>query len=176
MLDKGQLAEEVVTAASRLGVRVAVAESLTGGLLAAALVSVPGASHAFSGGVVAYDTELKSSLLGVDAALLAERGPVDPGVARQMAGGVRVACAVSGASADVGVSTTGVAGPTPDARSGQPAGTVWIGLSSALGERDVVLDPIAGTRAEIRERTVLRALELLLDELRRLDADAARSK
>ena len=89
-----ELARAVVHRADELGVRFAAAESLTGGLLSATIVSVPGASRVFSGGIVAYDTALKSSLLGVDAPLLAARGPVDPEVATQMARGVRRACAV----------------------------------------------------------------------------------
>ena len=80
---------------TRRGLTVAVAESLTGGLLTAALVDVPGASLVVNGGVVAYATPLKHSLLGVDATLLSERGAVDPGVACQMADRVRTACASS---------------------------------------------------------------------------------
>src|SRR4051812_47619675 len=90
------------------GWTIAVAESLTGGLLCAALVDVVGASRSLRGGVVAYATELKGALLGVDDAVLAARGAVDPEVARQMAAGVRVRL-----GADVGLATTGVAGPDP---------------------------------------------------------------
>ncbi|MFV0434247.1 MAG: CinA family protein [Leucobacter sp.] len=93
------LAAEVIRLAGDLGLRIATAESLTGGLVADALVSVPGTSLVFSGGIVAYDTALKHSLLGVDGELLRERGPVDAEVARQMAAGVRRACAVPGTSA-----------------------------------------------------------------------------
>ncbi|MEK6343503.1 MAG: nicotinamide-nucleotide amidohydrolase family protein, partial [Curtobacterium sp.] len=75
---------------------VAVAESLTGGLVVATLVGVPGASAVVRGGVVAYATPVKASVLGVDAALLAARGAVDPEVARQMAAGVRSALSVDG--------------------------------------------------------------------------------
>ena len=78
-------AAEVVAALIRHGMTIAVAESLTGGLVVAELVSVPGASAVVRGGVVAYATDLKASQLGVDAALLAEVGPVDPRVAAQMA-------------------------------------------------------------------------------------------
>ncbi|MFC6235944.1 CinA family protein, partial [Leucobacter soli] len=80
--DDPGLAAQVIRLATDRRARIAVAESLTGGLLAAELVSVPGASIAFSGGVVAYDTALKRTLLGVDGGLLAERGPVDAEVAR----------------------------------------------------------------------------------------------
>ena len=165
LADGGDLAAHVVRFAVSLGIRIATAESLTGGLLAAAIVHVPGASQAFSGGVIAYDTALKASVLGVDEGLLAERGPVDPQVAEQMARGVRDACAVSG-PAGIGISTTGVAGPLPDPQTGQAAGTVWVGVSSAAGERAVSLGPSsAGTREAIRRETVRAALEVLLAEL-----------
>lgn len=161
--------------AARLGVRVAVAESLTGGLLADAFVSVPGASRVFSGGVVAYDTGLKHSLLGVDASLLAARGPVDSEVARQMASGVRAACAVPIDTADVampasiGLSTTGVAGPDPDPATGQAAGTVWVGVSSTLGGRAVRVHT-AGSRRDIRIAAVHAALAECAAELQKLGA------
>lgn len=183
MCDDLAVATEVVTLAARLGVRLAAAESLTGGLLAGAIVAVPGASQVFSGGVVAYDTALKASLLGVDPELLRERGPVAGEVAQQMAAGVRRACAVPrrgswpvvdggppcGTPADLGVSTTGVAGPTPDPQSGQAAGTVWLGVSSARGERAVLLEGAGVHRPVVRAAAVSGALELLLEELRHLE-------
>lgn len=163
--DVQQLAAAAIARATELGVRLAVAESLTGGLVAATLVSVPGASATLSGGIVAYDTALKASLLGVDAELLAEHGPVHPEVAIQMAAGVRSACAVAGVPAHVGIATTGVAGPAADPQTGQPAGTVWIGVSSAAGERSVLVEGAAGSRNEIRERAVAAALKELLGVL-----------
>ncbi|SJN09571.1 C-terminal domain of CinA type S [Leucobacter sp. 7(1)] len=165
-----ELAAAVITAGAARGLRIAVAESLTGGALASALVGVPGASRVFSGAVVAYDTAVKHSLLRVDAALLAARGPVNAEVARQMARGVRNACAVPGLgadpdvshAADIGVATTGVAGPDPDPHTGQPAGTVWIGLS--VGDRDTAFPlALAGDRPLIRAATVRAALAALLD-------------
>jgi len=141
---------------------VAVAESLTGGLLAARIVSVPGASVAFTGGVVAYATELKASLLGVDPGLLAARGPVDPVVAQQMAERVRRVCEVAGRPAELGLATTGVAGP--DAQDGHPPGTVHLGIASPRGIRSVSLE-LAGDRPAIREQTVARAVEEALSEL-----------
>lgn len=165
-------ASEIIAAATAQGVRIATAESLTGGLLADALVSIPGASRAYSGGVVAYDTAVKASLLGVDRELLARTGPVDEQVAQEMAEGARRACAVprSGSdtdlpvSAEIGVATTGVAGPDPDPQTGLPAGTVWIGVSSAAGNRAVRLDS-SGDRAEIRAAAVKAALRELALEL-----------
>ncbi|PRI10742.1 CinA family protein [Leucobacter massiliensis] len=156
-------------AASR-GLRIATAESLTGGLLADALVTVPGASRSFSGGVVAYDTALKHSMLGVDADRLRETGPVDEEVARQMAAGVRAACALPGEGeedprpAELGIATTGVAGPDPDPQTGEPAGTVWIGLSSEA-RTFARLFHFSGDRDEIREASVRAAVELLAAEV-----------
>lgn len=158
------LAERVIAAATAGGQRIAVAESLTGGMLAAALVDIPGASRVLSGAIVAYDTELKATLLGVDADLLAARGPVDRDVAAHMAVGVRRACAVAGAAADIGVATTGVAGPAADPQTGQPAGTVWIGVSSG-GAADAVEYRFDGDRDAVRAHTVAAALGALLGAL-----------
>jgi len=135
------------------GETVAVAESLTGGLLSDALVEPPGASLTFRGGFIVYATELKTTLAGVPADLLDERGPVDGDVARLLAKGARDRC-----EADWGLATTGVAGPEPQA--GQPPGTVWIGLAGPDGARAEKLD-LGGTRDDIRRTTVDRALEYL---------------
>jgi nicotinamide-nucleotide amidase len=144
------------------GWSVGVAESLTGGLVVASLVSVPGASAHVRGGIVAYATDLKAKLLGVDAALLAEHGAVHPEVARQMADGVRAAVGAVGEAADVGISTTGIAGP--DSPDGQPVGTVHVGVATPEGTRveSLILD---GDRDEIRAEAVRRALLLALDAL-----------
>src|SRR5688572_16713046 len=114
-------AAEVVAALQARGETLAVAESLTGGLLAATLVDVPGASRVFRGGFVAYATELKATLAGVSPELLAEHGPVHPDVAVQLAAGARSRCA-----ADWGLGTTGVAGPDP--QDGVPVGTVFVAV------------------------------------------------
>jgi nicotinamide-nucleotide amidase len=143
---------------------IAVAESLTGGLLVAELIRPAGASAVVLGGVVAYNTELKHTLLGVDAALLAEHGAVHPEVARQLAAGVRSRLAVGGRAADIGIATTGVAGPDP--QDGVPPGTVYLGLS----EGDVTLARelrATGTRLEIREQTVAAAIAWLAESLER---------
>lgn len=155
-------ASEAVARLIERGLTIAVAESLTGGLLTSALVDVPGASATVRGGVVAYDTAIKHSVLGVSAALLAERGAVDPEVARQMAAGVRVALAVDGTPADVGLATTGVAGPDP--QDGNPVGTVYLGI--AVGDRvESVPLSLAGSRSDIRSATVQAALATLLASL-----------
>src|SRR3954451_19717568 len=128
------------------GLTIAVAESLTGGLLTAELTSVPGASAVVLGGAVVYATELKHTLIGVDPDLLAEGGPVHPEVARQLADGVRRRLAVDGRPADLGLSTTGVAGPDP--QGGRAVGTVFVGGSSANGTRAVELE-LSGDRDHI---------------------------
>jgi nicotinamide-nucleotide amidase len=135
---------------------IAVAESLTGGQLVAELVRIPGASAVVAGGVVAYQTALKHSLLHVDAGLLAEHGAVHRDVARQMAIGVRAALAVDGRPADIGLATTGVAGPKP--QDGQSVGTVYLGVS--FGEQAWAIHlRLSGDRAEIRASTVEHAIE-----------------
>lgn len=141
---------------------IAVAESLTGGLLVAELISVPGASAVVLGGVVAYNTELKHTLLGVDATLLAAHGPVHPDVAMQMAAGVRKTLAVAGAAADVGIATTGVAGPVP--QGGQPPGVVFIAIAVGSDVRTVGLR-LFGSRDQIRRRVVDESLRQLSERL-----------
>ncbi|MFH8366489.1 CinA family protein [Streptomyces sp. NPDC018031] len=140
------------------GQTVAVAESLTGGLVAAELTAVPGASRSFRGSVTAYATEVKREVLGVDGALLAERGAVDPEVARQMARGVRRLL-----GADWGVATTGVAGPT--GQDGRPVGTVFTAVSGPGGVHGTASLRLGGDRGEIRASSAIAALELLLNEL-----------
>ncbi|MFH9607335.1 CinA family protein [Streptomyces sp. NPDC017448] len=154
-----------MTAAARvlrtLGARgetLAVAESLTGGLVAAELTAVPGASRSFRGSVTAYATSLKRDVLGVDGVLLAERGAVDPEVAAQMAAGVRRAL-----DADWGISTTGVAGPEP--QDGQPVGTVYVAVAGPSGVEKVTALRLNGRRADIRNESVRSVLELLAGEL-----------
>jgi nicotinamide-nucleotide amidase len=158
-------AAEVVRLLTVRGETLAVAESLTGGLVAAEITAVPGASKAFRGSVTAYATELKHELLGVDATLLAERGAVDPQVAAQMAAGVRKAL-----GADWGLATTGVAGPDP--QDGQPVGTVFVAVDGptqsyfhGVGGGKVMPLRLNGGRAEIRMESVRSVLALLLKEL-----------
>ncbi|MGO1544739.1 MAG: CinA family protein [Gulosibacter sp.] len=151
---------------------IAVAESLTGGELASELVRVPGISESFLGGIVAYQDEIKHSLLDVDQRVLHEHGSVHKDVALQMAEGVREKFEMHDRHADIGISTTGVAGPDPSAKD-QPAGTVFIGISSLWGEHVAALDfsnlvreedPI-GSRQRIRFATVEAALFNLLEHL-----------
>jgi nicotinamide-nucleotide amidase len=160
--DNGRaLAGEVIDLLKARGGTIAVAESLTGGLLAAALTAIPGASVAVRGGVVAYATDLKAALLGVPATLLDRHGAVHPDVARAMADGVR-----SRLSASVGAATTGVAGPDP--QDGQPVGTVYVAVSSNVGTTVRSL-ALSGDRHQIREATVEQVLSLLICRLREDD-------
>jgi len=108
---------------------VATAESLTGGLLAAVLTEIPGSSAVVRGGLVVYATELKHQLAGVDADLLAIRGPVDAQVAAALADGARRRCGAS-----VGIGLTGVAGPDP--QDGVPVGTWFCAVSGPGEHRD----------------------------------------
>lgn len=144
------------------GWTLGVAESLTGGLVAASVVEVPGASAHLRGAVVAYATDLKHAILGVDARLLAEYGPVHPDVARQMAVGIRRVVGRDRVPADVGIATTGIAGP--DSPDGQPVGTVHIGVSTPAGTRVVSLQ-LAGDRTRIRHDAVVQALRAAVDAL-----------
>lgn len=153
------VAEQVIELLRTRGLTIAVAESLTGGLLVAELVSVPGASDVLRGAVVAYATDLKATLLGVDEALLAASGPIHPDVAKQLASGVRERL-----GADIGIATTGVAGPDP--QDGHAPGEVWVGV--AFGDRvSAVGLALGGDRATIRGDTVseslLRLRALLLE-------------
>ncbi|WP_394279493.1 CinA family protein [Microbacterium sp.] len=153
--------ERLVARLRELGWTLGVAESLTGGLVAASVVSVSGASAVFRGGIVAYATDLKARLLGVDETLLDAHGPVHPRVARQMADGVRRAVG-EGDAADVGIATTGIAGPVSS--DGQPVGTVHIAVSTPLGSRVESL-LLQGDRDQIRTEAAARAVALALDAL-----------
>ena len=147
--DEAQRLHELLLAR---GETVAVAESLTGGALGAALTAVPGVSATFRGGVVAYATDLKEALLGVNARLLAERGPVDAEVAAAMAAGARARL-----GATYGLATTGVAGPDPQA--GHPPGEVHLAVAGPGGTHRERLQ-LGGDRADVRAATVRRALLL----------------
>lgn len=136
----------------------ATAESLTGGLVAATVVEIPGVSAVFRGGLVVYATDLKHALAGVPERLLQERGPVDPDVARALAAGARDRC-----GADWGLATTGVAGPEP--QDGVPVGLVYVAVAGPAGQSVQELR-LTGSRAEVRSESVTAVLNLLVAELR----------
>lgn len=148
---------DLVRRLTAAGQTVAVAESLTGGLVAAGLTDVAGASAVVRGGVLAYATDLKAQVLGVDQGLLARVGAVDADVAEQMASGVR-----SLMGATYGLATTGVAGP--DQADGKPVGTVYVAVVGPEGSRVKALN-LSGDRGEVRANSVLAVLALLAEEL-----------
>jgi nicotinamide-nucleotide amidase len=159
--DGADLAAVVLERARRAGLSLGAAESCTGGLLGGRITDVPGSSDVFVGGVVCYADRLKTELLDVSVALIAEHGAVSEQVACAMAEGARARL-----GADLTVSVTGIAGPsggTPE----KPVGTVWFAVASPgnLESRRVIF---FGSRREIRERATQTALYLLL---RRLLAD-----
>lgn len=142
----------VVSALAGQGRTVSVAESCTGGLVGAALTSVPGSSAVFAGGIVAYADRVKAEMLGVDPALLRAHGAVSEEVARAMASGIRARFRT-----DWGVSTTGIAGPsggTPE----KPVGTVCIGLSGPDTEAAGTIR-LGGDRELVRRWSVAAALD-----------------
>ena len=151
------VATEVVALLAARGLTLATAESLTGGGVGALVTSVPGSSAVYVGGVVAYASRLKVELLGVPDDVVARDGVVSARCARAMAAGVRGAV-----GADVGLSTTGVAGPDP--QEGKPAGLVYVAVADDAGEelRELRLD---GDRAAVRRATARAALELLRDRM-----------
>ncbi|HEX6686384.1 MAG TPA: CinA family protein [Candidatus Limnocylindrales bacterium] len=150
--------DQLVVRLAALGQTMATAESLTGGLVAATIVDVPGSSKVLRGGLIVYATDLKHSLAGVDAALLASHGPVSADVARELARGARERC-----GADWGVATTGVAGP--DSQDGVPVGTAFVAVTGP-GAEQVRRLHLAGDRPTIRAATVAAALDLLAECLK----------
>ncbi|MBX9034791.1 CDP-diacylglycerol--glycerol-3-phosphate 3-phosphatidyltransferase [Gordonibacter massiliensis] len=159
----GTLAGEVLDAARRAGAAVGTAESLTGGLIAAALTAVPGSSDAVRGGVVSYVDDVKREVLGVPRETLERHGAVSAETARAMAEGARRDLGV-----DVAVSVTGIAGPG-GAEPGKPVGTVWIGLASE-GFADARLHEFPGDRTQVRLQTVRAALRRLKEALEDVEA------
>ena len=182
------LAALILSRCADAGLKIAAAESLTGGLLADAFVRIPGASAVFLGSAVTYDIRAKRSILGVDGTLLEREGAVHPDVARAMASGTARLYTQDGDDGTViGLSTTGVAGPGPD--GDKPAGLVYIGIAMPTGRpvdggtqsddahpgecapRRTGIDAKAlelhlhGTREEVRRLTVLRMLEALASQL-----------
>lgn len=151
------LAATAIGLLSRRRLTVGTAESLTGGLIAATLTSVPGASAVFRGGIVAYAADVKAAILGVPAELLRRVGTVHPDVAAAMAAG-----AIERLGVTVAIAVTGVAGPDPV--DGLPVGTVHVALAAPDGVRHRPLR-LTGDRSLIRQATVTNALSLLVSVL-----------
>jgi len=153
--EDGRELHEVVAALLReRGVSLALAESCTGGLVAARLTEVPGASAFLERGYVTYSDRSKSELLGVDPGLIAAKGAVSEEVARAMAAGARRA-----AGADAAVAITGIAGPDGGSPE-KPVGLVFLALDGTLGER-VRRAHFPGDRERVRHQAVQAALEML---------------
>lgn len=154
-----RLAERLSAAAIGGRVRVATAESCTGGLLAATLTGLPGASEYFAGGVVAYANDIKVRHLGVDPGALDAQGAVSETVALQMAAG-----ACRRFAADVAMAVTGIAGPGGGTAE-KPVGTVWMAVGSSDGTGSARRMRFQGDRAAVRTRSVEAVLSMALDVL-----------
>ncbi len=156
-------AAELVALLTARQMTCATAESCTGGGIGAALTSVRGASTVYKGGVISYANEVKENLLGVSAAILAEKGAVSPETAAAMAEGVRRLLKV-----DFAFSVTGIAGPgggTPT----KPVGLVWFGVASERGTFTEKRN-FLGDRAAIRAQAAECAVELLINQVKEIKA------
>ncbi|MEG0900609.1 MAG: CinA family protein [Clostridia bacterium] len=155
MSELERISAEVVRVFAARGLTLGTAESLTGGMIAAAVAAVSGASSVLMGGVVSYDPRVKHELLGVEQAVIDTVGVVSEPCARQMAEGARRVLKTS-----VALSATGVAGPTGGTEE-LPVGTVFLGVASAAGTR-VQRCAFIGDRQSVREQSAQRALEMAL--------------
>lgn len=141
---------------------ISFAESCTGGLVAAGIVDVPGASEVFYGSVVTYDNSIKTSLIGVSEDVLNTVGPVSEECAMQMANGVREKI-----GSDIAISVTGIAGPGGE-EPGKPVGTVYLGYSDRNNDKFVLLH-LEGNREEIRRKAVEEAYKFAINEISRTE-------
>jgi nicotinamide-nucleotide amidase len=154
-------AARVLEGARRKGIRIATAESCTGGLIAGALTAIPGSSDVFECGFVVYSNQAKTELLQVSAAMIAGKGAVSAEVARAMAEG-----ALKHSAASIAVSCTGIAGPGGGSPA-KPVGLVHLALAAANRESSHLECRFGEvSRDEIRIRTVAAALQLLRDAIR----------
>lgn len=159
-------APDAIAALDEVEATVAVAESLTGGLVCAALTDIGGSSACFLGGVVSYAMAVKEHVLGVSRELLSQDGPVDPEVARQMAAGVARVC-----GATIGVATTGVAGPSW--HGGEPPGKAFIGWAVA-GRQGAIEVHAPGDRDAVRHTVSDLTLQVITQCARHGAASSAR--
>ena len=152
-------AQRIITLLADTGKTIVTAESCTGGLIAAALTDIPGASAAFFGGYVTYANTAKSRMIHVQARLIRDYGAVSNQVARAMADGAR-----NTARADYAVAVTGVAGPDGGSEK-KPVGLVYVAVSSELAT--LVIEHRFGdlSRAEIRKKSVAAALDVVIQVL-----------
>ncbi|SCW39571.1 nicotinamide-nucleotide amidase [Ruminococcaceae bacterium YRB3002] len=152
------LASQIVRECSAGNIKIGFAESLTGGMISAEIVSVPGASACLEGSIVSYSNEIKMNILGVDEAVIRNYGAVSEQCAVQMASGAKQAL-----DCDIAVSVTGIAGPA-GGTDRKPVGTVYIGCAwdgGCTAEHFV----FPGDRESIREQTVEEAFKMLLEHI-----------
>lgn len=154
-------AATLVKSASASGKTLASAESCTGGLIGAAITTISGSSAAYHGGIIAYDNAVKIGQLGVDEAVIDEHGAVSEQTAIAMAKG-----AVKAIGVDIGLSVTGVAGPSGGSTE-KPVGTVWFGVAKRGVSGEITAEATLITYGDIgrnlvRDKAVLDALKLLI--------------
>ena len=160
-------AKRVVAALKAAGKTAATAESCTGGLIGKLLTDVSGSSAVYPGGVISYAYEVKQALLGVDEALLREKGAVCAEVAEQMASGVRARLGT-----DFGVASTGIAGPGSD-EFDRPVGLVFLAVADGRSTR-VFEHRFSGDRADVRAQAAAMAIRHLLDAVLQPSRDQVR--
>ncbi|MEE1283164.1 MAG: nicotinamide-nucleotide amidohydrolase family protein [Acutalibacteraceae bacterium] len=156
-IDLNSINELVVKVLAENNMKIATAESCTGGLISKKITEVSGSSAVFDCGVCSYSNEIKNKVLGVDKAVLDTLGAVSAETAKQMAKGVRLL-----ANSDIAVSTTGIAGPTGGTPQ-KPVGLVYIGLSTAQGDiavKALLAENKNNTRERVRELATAGALYL----------------
>ncbi len=157
-----ELAEKIAPLLKKKHLKIATAESCTGGLIGHTITGVPGSSEYYEGGIISYSNEMKMRFLGVREQTLKEHGAVSEQTAREMSEGVRKAT-----GADIGISTTGIAGPGGGTEE-KPVGLVYISLATE-GETKVEKHIFHGNREENKEHTCRAALSLLLNYLEKHD-------
>ena len=160
MSDASTLAKEIVERASRLGLKLATAESCTGGMVSTALTDIAGSSAVFDRGLVTYSNDAKVEMLGVDSELIVRDGAVSESVARAMAEG-----ALAHSRADISIAITGIAGPGGGSPT-KPVGLVHF-ASTRKGEATHHIEKRFGDlgRIEVRQAALLQALTMILDRL-----------
>ncbi len=156
-MSDANLAARLVMMCRARGVRLATAESCTGGLIAGAITAIPGSSDVLECGYVTYSNAAKSDMLGVPAGLIAGVGAVSEAVARRMAMGAKAR-----AGTEIAVSVTGIAGPGGGSNE-KPVGTVWFGIANRHGDVFTHRQLFAGGRDAVRGASVTYALNLLLE-------------
>lgn len=152
--DIATLAQKLISVMSAKNITISLAESCTGGLIAASVTDIPGASEIFLGSAVTYSNEAKRDLLGVEPRILSDFGAVSFQCAEKMAEGARHIF-----GSDISLSVTGIAGPEGGSAE-KPVGTVWFGVSSDLGT-STFKEQFKGGRSQVRSEAVKIALLLL---------------